>query len=133
MAEYLDWPHEGLQRLREFNVWQEQLRAQVSSESSPSEVARWGDRISVAGIILVAAEEPSGMRALLWQYLAQWRQLKAPINGHDLKTLGYTPGPNFKRLLQALRDATLDDQLKSRDEAIAFLQRTFPSAMTFPH
>ena len=130
MAEYLDWPHEGLQRLREFDAWQEQLRAQVSSESSPSEVARWGDRISVAGVILVAAGEPSGMRTLLWQYLAHWRQLKAPINGHDLKTLGYKPGPEFKRLLQALRDATLDGQLKSRNEAIAFLQRTFTTAIS---
>ncbi|MGK7909966.1 MAG: CBS domain-containing protein [Synechococcus sp.] len=126
MAEYLDWPHEGLQRLRHFGAWQQQLHAQISSKSSPSDVARWGDRIPVAGIVSIAASQQTWMRKHLWHYLTHWRQQKAPINGHDLKMLGYSPGPEFKRLLQAIRDATLDGLLQSREDAIAFLQQTFP-------
>ena len=131
MAEYLDWPQEGLQRLRQFDTWQTRLRSQLSPESSPCDVARWGDRIPVAGIILVAAAEASWIRKQLWHYLTHWRQLKSPINGHDLKAMGYKPGPNFKRMLQVLRDATLNGQLQSRDEAIAFLKCSFPSPESF--
>ncbi|MEM9567624.1 MAG: CBS domain-containing protein [Cyanobacteria bacterium P01_E01_bin.34] len=125
MAEYLDWPHEGLQRLQHVESWRQQLRAQLSPHSKPSEVARWGDRIPVAGVVLVGAKEDTWLRKHLWHYLTHWRQRKAPINGHDLKTLGYRPGPDFKRMLQALRDATLDGQLQSRDDAIAFLERAY--------
>jgi tRNA nucleotidyltransferase/poly(A) polymerase len=50
------------------------------------------------------------------------------LTGDDLKQLGLQPGPHFKRLLDALRDAQLDKLVQTRDEAVAFVrQRSAPS------
>ena len=126
VARHLDWTHEGQQRLTRVAEWRERLDAKLSPDSSPSAIARVGDRLLVADVILLAASAPKWLRKHLWQYLSHWRQLKAPINGHDLKAMGYPAGPGFRGILQALRDATLNGDLKTRSEAIAFLGRHFP-------
>jgi poly(A) polymerase len=45
------------------------------------------------------------------------------ISGRDLVALGLKPGPEFKRLLDAVRNAQLDEAINTRDEAIALAQR----------
>jgi poly(A) polymerase len=45
------------------------------------------------------------------------------LTGSDLKKLGYQAGPQFKRLLDTLRDAQLDKLVRTRDEAIAFVRQ----------
>ncbi|MBN9522409.1 CCA tRNA nucleotidyltransferase [bacterium] len=49
------------------------------------------------------------------------------LTGNDLKALGLKPGPEFKRLLDAVREAQLDGAVRSRDEALA-LVRSLPPA-----
>ena len=41
------------------------------------------------------------------------------ISGNDLKDLGIVVGPQFKSLLQAIRNAQLDQQIFTREQAIA--------------
>lgn len=41
------------------------------------------------------------------------------ITGDDLAAAGYKPGPLFKRLLDAVYDAQLENQVTSREEALA--------------
>ena len=47
-------------------------------------------------------------------------------SGHDLKRRGFTPGPKFKAILRGLRNATLDGQIATTDEAIAWLEANYP-------
>jgi len=47
------------------------------------------------------------------------------LTGEDLKTMGYQPGPAFTEMLQAVEDAQLEGQLKTKDEAIDFVRKTF--------
>jgi poly(A) polymerase len=51
-------------------------------------------------------------------------QLNPPplITGDDLKQLGLPPGPAYRDLLDAVRDAQLDERLATRDEALAFIR-----------
>jgi poly(A) polymerase len=49
------------------------------------------------------------------------------LTGDDLKSLGMRPGPAFRTLLEALRDAQLDKLVVTRDEALAFVQRLHAS------
>ena len=53
--------------------------------------------------------------------------VKSPISGEDLKALGHNPGPEFKKILTAVEDAILEGTLSTRDEALAFVQKNFPS------
>lgn len=45
------------------------------------------------------------------------------ISGDDLQAIGLRPGPAFKRLLEAVYDAQLEDRVASRDEALAWARR----------
>jgi poly(A) polymerase len=40
------------------------------------------------------------------------------LTGDDLRTAGLKPGPEFKRILAAVRDAQLDGRVRTRDEAL---------------
>jgi poly(A) polymerase len=44
------------------------------------------------------------------------------ITGDDLIALGLSPGPRFRKILEAVYDAQLEDRVKSRDEAIEFVR-----------
>jgi poly(A) polymerase len=47
-------------------------------------------------------------------------------NGNDLMDLGYTPGPEFKKILTALEDAQLESLITDRETALEFLKHAFP-------
>ena len=49
------------------------------------------------------------------------------LTGHDLARLGLTPGPLFAKLLEAVREAQLDGVVKSKREAIEWVQRRVQS------
>ena len=48
------------------------------------------------------------------------------LRGDDLIGQGYTPGPQFKTILQTVEDAQLEGKLQSRDEALRLVAERFP-------
>ena len=48
------------------------------------------------------------------------------LNGRDLIKMGYTPGPEFKRMLERLMDAQLEGWLSERSQAIEWIKREYP-------
>jgi poly(A) polymerase len=55
-------------------------------------------------------------------------QVRPPrlLSGDDLKTLGYTPGPEFQKILATLEDAQLEESVQNRDQALEFVRRHYP-------
>jgi len=47
------------------------------------------------------------------------------LTGDDLIAAGYKPGPDFKEILTAVEDAQLEGAIRSKDEAMAFVQGNF--------
>jgi tRNA nucleotidyltransferase (CCA-adding enzyme) len=77
-------------------------------------------------LTLLAITLPRSIRRQIWQYLTHWATVKAPLDGNDLKTLGYKPGKQYKPILHALLMVTLDGEVSSRKDAEVFLQTHFP-------
>lgn len=50
------------------------------------------------------------------------------VTGEDLIAVGYQPGPRFKEILEAVEDGQLENRLRSKEEAMEFVRRQFPSA-----
>jgi len=44
------------------------------------------------------------------------------LNGNDLKQFGLKPGPQFRIILEQVRDLTLEGKLRTREDALAWLQ-----------
>jgi poly(A) polymerase len=46
------------------------------------------------------------------------------VTGHDLISLGWKPGPQFKEILESVETRQLEGQLATREEALAWLKET---------
>lgn len=49
------------------------------------------------------------------------------INGHDLITLGFKPGPAFKEILREVEDKQLEGELSNREEALEYVRKKWQS------
>lgn len=47
------------------------------------------------------------------------------INGEDLISFGFKPGPEFSKILRKVEDAILEGTVKNREEALAYLKENF--------
>ncbi|GIW78834.1 MAG: cytidine(C)-cytidine(C)-adenosine (A)]-adding enzyme [Gemmatales bacterium] len=45
------------------------------------------------------------------------------LTGDDLRKMGVAPGPHYKRILQTIRDAQLNEEIGSREEAVRFAEK----------
>jgi poly(A) polymerase len=59
-------------------------------------------------------------------------QVRPPrlISGYDLIEMGYAPGPEFKKILDAVEDAQLEGALETAEQAFEFVNRQFPLAVS---
>ena len=48
------------------------------------------------------------------------------ITGNDLLAMGYNPGPGFQAILTAIEDGQMEGAFASKEEALAYLERTYP-------
>jgi len=51
---------------------------------------------------------------------------KLLLSGDDLIAMGYSPGPQFRKILSSVEDAQLEGSLHTRDEALSFVASEFP-------
>lgn len=49
------------------------------------------------------------------------------VTGHDLMALGWTPGPHFGPVLEAVQTAQLEGTLTTTEQAIAWVKENYPS------
>ena len=59
-------------------------------------------------------------------YFTQLKNIRPSVNGDDLASLGYAPGPRFKSIFNAILENKLSGDLQSKDEEIDFVRKTFP-------
>jgi poly(A) polymerase len=50
------------------------------------------------------------------------------LTGNDLLKMGYTPGPEFQRILTALEDAQMEGVIASKEQAQALVERAYPNS-----
>ncbi|GBL15127.1 CCA-adding enzyme [Microcystis aeruginosa NIES-1211] len=128
IANNLQLPKDSLGRLQKLEVMEKEISNNFAYDRPISQIVSFFKGYQVPSLLLVAVRSQTRMRALIWQYLTKWSQIEAPIDGNDLKALGYQPGPGFKSLLAAVLGATLDGIVSNKSEARAFIARLTKSA-----
>jgi tRNA nucleotidyltransferase (CCA-adding enzyme) len=126
VAENLQLPTTNIERLRQFDQIQETVLAALPRCQRPSQIVQVLNHYDLPTLTLLGVTNARTMRKVLWRYLICWAGVKPPLDGNDLKTLGYKAGKQFKPMLDALRAATLDGEVGDRATAEAFLQDHFP-------
>ena len=104
------------------------LGARISSTRQPSQTAALVGNAPTASIQAAAActTDPA-VRTALRRYLRAATR-PVPLTGADLAALGVPQGPRMGALLDMLRDATLDGQVRSRSGAVAAIKKTLQEA-----
>ncbi|MGL4619748.1 MAG: CCA tRNA nucleotidyltransferase, partial [Chroococcidiopsis sp.] len=126
VAQNLQLPDDSINRLRRLQQAQERVLTVLPSCLLPSQVFDLLRQYDLPMLILIALRSPRPVRALVWQYVTYWANVQPLLNGHDLKQLGYKPGPQYRQILDDLLAATLDGIIRDRTEAESYLFEHYP-------
>jgi tRNA nucleotidyltransferase (CCA-adding enzyme) len=128
VAANLQLPADSIKRLEVLEAGKNQLAEGLPKCELPSQLVLLLRNYELPVLIAIAIESPRSVRRQILEYLTRWANVEPPLNGNDLKALGYKPGPGFKRMLDDLLAATLDGDLGDRAAAISFLAQRYPQA-----
>ncbi|WP_080811217.1 CBS domain-containing protein [Halomicronema hongdechloris] len=126
VAKNLQLPQPTIDRLAHLDHLESDWRQTLPACQTPSQIVQQLRRHDLATLLLVSARHPRPLGQIIWRYLTHWAEVRPPLNGHDLKQLGYRPGPRYRQILAALLAATLDGHIQSRCQARQFLAEHFP-------
>ncbi len=69
------------------------------------------------------ATDSKEVRERILRYQTSWQFEQPEISGDDLREMGLEPGPLFGDLLERLRDARLNGDVRTREEEMALIER----------
>ncbi|MEQ8386648.1 MAG: CBS domain-containing protein [Coleofasciculus sp. A1-SPW-01] len=126
VAENLQLPIDSIERLQHLGQAQTEVVESLPQCQRPSEVVLLLRQYKLPTLVLIAVHSSRAIRRKLWHYFTNLATVQAPLNGNDLKRLGYKPGPHYKEMLDALLTATLDGVIQDEADAQAFLEQHYP-------
>lgn len=126
VAENLQLPLDSIERLQQLAQAQAEVIESLATAKRPSEVFQRLREYKLPTLVLIGVKSPRAIRRKIWQYLTTWTHVQAPLNGNDLKRLGYKPGPQYRQILDALVAATLDGTIQDEADAKVFLADQYP-------
>lgn len=98
-----------------------------SNEHKNSSIVSLFEDIRTEGLLaIMASAHKTYVKRAISLYITTLRHIEPDHTGNDLKRLGYPPGPAYKEMLMALKNARLDGKVESREDEIVLLQNTFP-------
>jgi tRNA nucleotidyltransferase (CCA-adding enzyme) len=90
----------------------------------PSQWVRRLEELPLTAVQAVYLVTPDNQtRQNLFIYLEKWRHVKPKTNGHDLINRGLISGPRYRQILQRLREAWLDGEVKTESEELKLLDK----------
>lgn len=128
VASDLQLPDDSTKRLLNLAQSQAEVIASLPLCQLPSQLVQLLRRYDLQTLILLAVQSQRPIRRPIWQYLTLWAKVEPPLNGNDLKALGYKPGPQYRQILEGLLAATLDGVISTSDLS---LQETRTAARAF--
>lgn len=122
----LQLPQSSITRLAALATVEATLLSTLPQCDRPSQYVHHLRQYDIETLLLLSVRHPHAIGDRIWRYLTTWSRVKAPLNGNDLRQLGYRPGPAYRTMLEALLAATLDGTLQGRTEAEAFILSQYP-------
>lgn len=77
-------------------------------------------------LYLMAYTKHPDIKRYISLYFTQLKNVRCQVGGQDLIDLGYSPGPRFKEIFDAVLERKFTDELRTRDEEVAFILERFP-------
>ncbi len=126
VAKNLQFPDDSIKRLENLTKAKNNVLENLDKCEKPSEVVKLLRKYDLPMLIFIALQSSRTIRKQIWHYLTVLSNIEAPLNGNDLKKLGYKPGPQYKQILDDLLAATLDGEVDNKSSAEEFLKKNYP-------
>lgn len=92
--------------------------------AAPAEVVRaLKDLPEEALLFLMAKTGSATLKGRITAYLSDYRRIKPALTGKDLQAMGLKPGPQYRRILDALAAARVNGEVGTPDEERALVRR----------
>lgn len=122
-CERINWTRENMGRLN--RVFFQKTRHKPSEIYSVLQPFKPEELLFLMGIA-----EKEETRKAVSHYLHRYRNVATEIKGKDLKEMGIPPGPIYRKLLDHIRDARLNAEVRSRHDEFMFLKKKYPELFT---
>ena len=101
-----------------------QILAQLPESEKPGDVVALLEPLTspLLAASWLVTENPA-IQEQLTRYWTEWRHVKPELTGEDLKRLGLKPGPLYRQIFAALREARLNGEIHTREEEEEFVER----------
>ncbi|MCK5553945.1 MAG: hypothetical protein KAJ09_12420, partial [Deltaproteobacteria bacterium] len=76
-------------------------------------------------LFMMAKTAKKGTKKWISIFFTTLRGQKPLLKGRDLIRLGFRPGPIMKEILADLLKARLDQRIKTRDDEVDYVKRTY--------
>ncbi len=125
VANNLQLPSDSIERLEQLAQEQAEVMETLPQCQHNSEIVRFLRQYQLPILVLIGVESPRAIRRQIWQYLTTLADVQAPLNGNNLRQLGYKPGPQYREILDRLLAAKLDGVIEDEADAKAFLKEHY--------
>ncbi|MGB3615819.1 MAG: CBS domain-containing protein [Elainellaceae cyanobacterium] len=117
VATHLQLPADAIERLQQLSAAEAHLTEALAAEIIPSEAYNVLQSYSLELLVLICVRGTGPIRRLVWHHITVWSHLNLPLDGNDLKAMGYKPGRQFKTMLDALRAAVINGEIAGEAQA----------------
>jgi tRNA nucleotidyltransferase (CCA-adding enzyme) len=76
-------------------------------------------------LFMMAATRRGPVKKAISFYFTNLRQVETAIRGRDLKQMGIPPGPVYREILEAIRDARLNEKVRTREDELNFARTLY--------
>jgi tRNA nucleotidyltransferase (CCA-adding enzyme) len=118
---------DSIKRLSNLDDIQNQIISLFSTSATDSQIVKLLSKSDLATLILVSTKISRLIRQQIWRYLTILKYIQVPLNGTDLKNMGYKPSPQFKQILDDLLAATLNGVIIDIPSAQKYLAEHYPN------
>jgi len=73
-------------------------------------------------LYMMATTKKKSVKKAISHFITGLRDIKIAVSGKDIKKMGLEPGPIYRQILQAVLDAKLNGELKTRKDELIFIR-----------
>jgi tRNA nucleotidyltransferase (CCA-adding enzyme) len=111
-------------------LWRDQ--EELAGASPSALVTRLEEIQPISRYVFYFAVSDVELRDNLLSYVTRWKAIQPMTDGDTLKSLGLQPGPVYKQILGALRDAWLDGRISTPEDEKSMLSRLLSAENNSP-
>jgi tRNA nucleotidyltransferase (CCA-adding enzyme) len=91
---------------------------------TPGDIVHRLDSVPLIALYaILQMNPPAEAKVIIQRYAGEWRQVQPVVDGRRLQALGVKPGPVYKDILENLRRAYLNGEIRSEEEEIELIEK----------